>query len=179
MADQIIDNEKILQFISSLNALQTELIVNGHVDYAKKIDTCILDVYPERDNVATWKKLYGDFENPDVVVVSTQYVVSGINASGTRVYRASDTMSGGYPYWSEYISSSEVRRYGTVEQLQFAESSFKDQHVTDIGVFKVETVVSKTTPKSIIDDMKAKAERDIADIRKKLDDDIKKLNETH
>lgn len=174
--------------VESLLNLRTEMIANGHDEYAMKLNSCIYSKYPVNHHMDSWNAIYKKYASvgvipgidaaggqSDVVKVDVKYVVSGIDSNGNRVYRASDTHSGGYPYWSQHIHSSEVRKYSSIEHLQKHETLASDDKVVDVDVYKLETTISKTSRESIANDLRATAERQIEEILKGLQDQLSKL----
>lgn len=104
---------------------------------------------------------------PNEFTIKEVYLLSAIDKKGERVYFAIDQHSGGYPYWSTYVSSAA--EFKSLTQIpDIGRTDYMRNGVTCIDVLKVvhqATVVEST---EIISRAKAKALAEIEKIQKDL-----------
>lgn len=99
--------------------------------------------------------------------IKTVYVLSGIRKTGDRVYFGTDSESGGYPYWSEYISSATT--YPTLEEVPIIGlDSPTSSGLASLEVLHVNTVATVVEPTDLISEARASAMAKIEKIQAEL-----------
>lgn len=97
--------------------------------------------------------------------IKTVYVLS--RKTGAREYYANDPHSGGYPYWSEYISSATT--YDTMEEVPIIGLDDRDRSgLASLEVLRVDTVATVVETTDLISEAKAKAMAEIEKIQAEL-----------
>ena len=99
--------------------------------------------------------------------IKTVYVLPGIRKTVERVYFAIDSRSGGYPYWSEYISSAET--YDTMEEVPIiGHGDHPSGGLVSLEVLSVSTVARVVEATELISEAKARAMAEIEKIQAEL-----------
>lgn len=99
--------------------------------------------------------------------IKTTHLVSAIDKAGKRVYFAVDHHSGGYPYWSEYISNAT--EFDVLEKVPtFSPKDYMRNEITTLEVLRVKTQASIVDSTELVSEAKAKAMAEIDKIQREL-----------
>lgn len=99
--------------------------------------------------------------------IKKAYALSALDKAGKRVYYATDSHSGGYPYWSTYFDLHKT--WETLDKIPtFKGDDYMRRDVTVIEVLAVEIRARVVESTELVSEAKAKAMAEIDKIQKEL-----------
>lgn len=99
--------------------------------------------------------------------IQKTYILSAINKAGKRVYYAIDHHSGGYPYWTDWVSNA--KEFDVLEKIPtIGPKDYMRNDVTSIEVLEVKMQAKVVESTELVSEAKAKAMAEIAKIEKEL-----------
>jgi len=95
------------------------------------------------------------------------YALSAINKAGKRVYYDTDSHSGGYPYWSDYLN--QFKTFESLDKIPtFSSTDYMRRDVTTIEVLEVEIRAKVVQTTELVSEAKARAMAEIEKIQREL-----------
>lgn len=107
-------------------------------------------------------------KDPSVSQVGgTRYVLSAIQKDGSRGFYSIDQPSGGYPFWSPYLSLARME--DAIDKLDpMTSDTYLRKGVTSIEVLKIVTTATVVSTEDMVSFARAKVMVEIAEIEKTL-----------
>lgn len=113
---------------------------------------------------------------PKSFIIKTTHLLSAINKWGIRVYYAIDHHSGGYPFWSDWVSSAQ--EFDVLEKIPvIGPNDYMRNNITTIEVLHVDLQVTVLDSVELVSVAKAKAMAEIEEIQRELAKKIESLKD--
>jgi hypothetical protein len=105
--------------------------------------------------------------NATKITISKRYGISAIRFDGTRAFYDTDEHSGGWPYWSPVLNQHKT--WPTLDQVPTIKGEdYLRREVTSIEIIEVTISAKVVQTTEIVSEARAKAEAEIAKIKKDL-----------
>lgn len=103
----------------------------------------------------------------ETFIIKRAYALSAVDKAGKRVYFATDSHSGGYPYWSPYWSQDKT--WDSLDKIPtFSSDDYMRRDVVSIEVLEVEIQARVVTTTEIVSQHRAQALAEIEKLEQEL-----------
>jgi hypothetical protein len=105
--------------------------------------------------------------------LDSYYVITAINTkSKEREYYATDSHSGGYPYWTSFLSSAERKKSVPVIKWSYNDCMFSEH--PDIEILRIDVIVAESwtvedAARAVFTEKKSKLEAEIKALQAEMD----------